>query len=888
MITPKALHYPCIAIVCLTTEIGLMSCEKQKNNTPKPTQSSETQSTQKAPASVTTTEPISFNEHIQPILSAACYHCHGPDAGSREPGGPIAKNGGKPLRIDLAEYAFEKRENGKAVIIPGDPDNSLLLQLMESQDPNEVMPLHPSRSPHGSILEPEKIALVRRWIKEGAQYEVHWAYVPPKKHPLPEVQHTEWAKDNPIDRFVAARFEKKGLTPNPQEKPARLYRRLYLDLTGLPPTLEELKRWLNDPRDPDTVYLEAVNHLLHSQAYAEHWTRHWLDVARYADTHGYHLDNYRSIWPYRDWVLNAFKTNMPFDEFTLEQIAGDMIPNATRNQIIATGFSRCLPTNGESGSIPEEYNVIYAQDRVDTTSATWLGLTTGCAACHDHKFDAISTKENYQLTAFFRNTPMTALDKHAEDHPPNVRIMTEADELQSQNMTRQINKLEKTLKAHKKANEKNFQQWYEQARQQQPNSEKSKDKIHKLLQVKSPNKKQIQQIQEHYFQVIDPKSIAFHKQLKPLKEQLKKIHDRSPITLVMKENADKKPFAHVLERGSYTERREKVTPETPAVLPPMGELPRNRLGLAKWLTMPENPLPARVSVNRYWHYIFGKGIVTTTGDFGVMGARPTHPKLLDWLAKDFVDNKWDIHHLLRTIVTSATYRQSAHISETKRIEDPQNAWLSRAPRYRLDGEQIRDLALHTSGLLHTKFGGPPVKPYQPKGIWEAISMKQSNTKTYKADSGNKLYRRSIYTFWKRTASPASMEIFDAPVRMTTCVKREITNTPLQALVIMNDTQFVEASRNLAQRAMLNTKKPEDTINYMAKLLLSRPMRNTEIQVIHNTYKSALIEFTSATGEAKKLINTGNSIPDPNLPAPELAAWTIVANQILNMDETLNK
>ncbi|MFK7911649.1 MAG: PSD1 and planctomycete cytochrome C domain-containing protein [Akkermansiaceae bacterium] len=870
-------------LTLLTALIGLISCEKNQR-------SSQSES---RPAEKTTpkssVETVSFNEHIQPILSESCYHCHGPDEGSREPGGKISDYDGEPLRVDKEKYAFEKRKNGKHVIIPGDPDNSLLMQLMESHNPDLVMPLHPSRSPHGSIIAPEKIALVRQWIKEGAKYEPHWAYIPPKKHPLPEVAHADWAKNNPIDRFIAARFESAGLAPNPKEKPTRLIRRLYFDLTGLPPTPEDLEKTLSDTRDFDTVYLETVNRLLKTDAYAEHWTRHWLDVARYADTHGYQLDNYRSVWPYRDWVINAFNSNMPFDQFTREQIAGDMMPNPKIEQVIATGFNRCLPTNGEAGSIEEEYHVIYAQERLNTTSTVWLGLTAGCAACHDHKFDAISMKENYQLTAFFRNTPMTALDKHAPDHPPNVRIMTDADKARSEILNPQISQLEKELTEHRKKSKEAFKKWHDDNRND-PKLLVGKDikPIRKLLKAASPTSRQLTQLRDYYFTKIDAKGTELTQKLTPLRKELKDIHSRSPTTLVMQENKGKEAFAHTLQRGDYTARLDRVTADTPAMLPTMGDLPKNRLGLAKWLTAPENPLPARVTVNRYWYYIFGEGIVSTTGDFGVVGARPTHPKLLDWLATDFVENGWDLHHLLRTIVTSATYRQSSNISKEKQEIDAPNKWLARAPRYRLDAEQIRDMALQTSGLLHQKIGGKPVKPYQPEGIWSVISMKKSNTGLYKPGSGEDLYRRSLYTFWKRTAAPPSMEIFNAPDRTTSCVKREITNTPLQAFVLMNDIQFVEASRNIAERAMQSADTPEQIINCIARLLISRSMRESEIRVVHSTYQDALKEFTTKPEDAKKLINVGESVPDSSLPAEQLAAWTIVANQILNMDETLNK
>jgi len=1054
------------------------------------------ESTQLAPpkplTSVTTVsanQPVSFNEHIQPILSSYCYHCHGPDSGSRQP----EKN---PMRLDKEADAFTARENGKPVIIRGKPDESYLIELIESDDKEKVMPPHPENNPHGKLMKAEEIALLRRWVAEGATFEDHWAYISPKKHELPEVKNKDWAKENPIDRFIAAKFEHSGLEPTPQEKPSRLYRRLFFDLTGLPPTSEELEKLLTDKREFDVVYREAVDKLLKTDAYAEQWTRHWLDVARYADTHGIHIDNYRSIWPYRDWVIKSFRTNMPFDQFTREQVAGDMMPNATLDQIVATGFNRCLPTTGEGGAIAEEYNAIYAQDRADTTSAAWLGLTMGCAACHDHKFDAISTKENYQLTAFFRNTPMTALDRNNAEHPPNIRVQNKEDKAKSESLAKQVTNTEKLLTDHRKSSEPSFKKWLKEQQaattggktlpglvlelplnksqekgitdssgiihntekpvkwidgpiakaahlennaiiiQSAPSFESDqafsygawlnlpnrgtagliakididnnyrgfdlwvngnklyahiisqfpddslkvimKDAfphktwfhamvtydgsrkasglkiyingksvrlgvirdtlkgsikndipltigrrhkapharymkltglqvynrtltpaecltlgndslINKLIALPSPDAKQLQKIQDYYFSNVDSKYVDLSKKLAEFKKEKETLDNKSPITLVMQENADKKPFAHVLIRGNYSDKApEKLTPDTPASLPPMGDLPRNRLGLAQWLTKPENPLPARITVNRYWYYLFGRGIVETTGDFGIMGSRPTHPKLLDWLAVDFVENKWDFHHLLRTIVTSSTYRQGSVITAKDLEVDPQNIFLSRGPRYRLDAEQIRDLALKASGLLNKEIGGPSVKPYQPEGIWSAVAMSQSNTKNYQRDTGDKLYRRSLYTFWKRTAPHPSMEILNAPVREISCVRRELTNTPLQAFVLMNDPQFVEASRRLAESAMKQSQAPETRMNAMAGALLARQMSNDELQIVKLTYERAMEKFTATPEAAQKLITVGESKPDPSLSAPELAALTIVANQILNMDETLNK
>ena len=1031
--------------------------------------------------------PVSFNEHVQPILSEYCYHCHGPDAGSRQP----EKN---PLRIDVETEAFTKRENGKPVIIKGKPDESYLIKLIESTDKQIMMPPHPDTNPHGKLMKPEEIAIIRRWVAEGAQFEDHWAYVAPKKHPLPKVKNQEWAKENPIDHFIAAKFEPAGLNPSEQEQPSRLYRRLFFDLTGLPPAAQELEAILTDKRDFDTVYQETVEKLLQSDAYSEHWARHWLDVARYADTHGIHFDNYRSIWPYRDWVIKAFKNNMSFDQFTREQIAGDMISNATIDQIVATGFNRCLPTTGEGGAIAEEYDAIYAQDRTDTMAAAWLGLTTGCAACHDHKFDAISTKENYQLTAFFRNTPMTALDRNNAIHPPNIRVQNETDKAKSESLAKQITEAETELNTHIKAAEPEFKTWLKQQKtkltpkqfppgltlnlplddikqgitDQAGNKHKTEKTvkwvdgpvskavhlednaitissapsfesdqafsygawlniphrsnagliskidtsnqqrgfdlwlggnklsahiiskwpqnalkvttkntfprktwfhvmvtydgsrkasglkiylngksvpleinhdtltgnisnktplsigrrlhqphayymqisglqiynraltpkecfhlgadamINNLIALPSHDDKQLQKIKNHYFKHFDSKHISLSEKITTIKKEKTTHDDQSPITLVMQENKDKQPFAHVLNRGNYSEKTDKVYPATPASLPPMGDLPKNRLGLAEWLTKPENPLPARVTVNRYWYYFFGRGIVETTGDFGVMGSRPTHPQLLDWLAVDFVENKWDLHHLIRTIVTSATYKQSSVIT-TKHLQiDPENILLSRAPRYRLDAEQIRDLALKASGLLNNTIGGPSVKPYQPEGIWSAVAMPQSNTKKYERDTGDKLYRRSLYTFWKRTAPHPAMEILNAPVREISCVRREMTNTPLQAFVIMNDPQFVEASRQLAQKAMQQGQTSEERINIMALALLARPMSNDELQITKLTLDRAKEKYTQNPEDAQKLITVGDSKPDTNLPAAELAALTIVANQILNMDETLNK
>ncbi|WP_052573599.1 DUF1553 domain-containing protein [Haloferula sp. BvORR071] len=1030
---------------------------------------------------------IGFNEHIQPILSENCYHCHGPDSGTRKPTEA-------PLRLDRETEAFAKRENGKPVIVKGDPEASLLIQLIKK--PKDAEGVMPPRDSHKE-LKPQEIALLEEWVRQGAKYEPHWAFAP-LKHPEPPKDGEGFAA-NPIDRFVAQQLAAKGLKPNPPEDLQRFYRRLCLDLTGLPPSAEDtavfVKRSAEDPRK---AVEEAADRLLATPASAEHFTRHWLDAARYADTHGIHIDNFRAIWPYRDWVIRAFQKNMPWDQFTVEQIAGDLLPDATLDQQVATGFNRCLATTGEGGAIPEEYDAIYAKDRTDTTAAVWLGLTTGCASCHDHKFDPLSTKEFYSLTAFFRNTTMSALDGNNGNHPPNVTVPANLDrytELQGL-----IAENERKLAEREPLARADFERWLshpvlpaprlldsglavhlplhesgntiegtiERATRQWPappnriagpidpapvvsdvptdlgdlasfsrkdsvsyggfiriegaptgavvarmdpaqafrgwdlyldngrpashvintwpgnanklvgnqaltpgvwhhvmitfdgaqpaaktltlyvdgirqessvspatvdgdistgvslrlgsrngNDSKLNGKValqdfrfyRRLLTPAEINmishdsvlrglvevpagkrtKEQLEQGFQHYLAATDGPARELRQIANNLKAEQAKLKETGNVCLVMEEKKDAKPFAHVLTRGVYSDKGEKVEPNTPAVLPPMAaDAPRNRLGLARWLVDPANPLPARVTMNRTWYYFFGTGIVETTEDFGVMGARPTHPQLLDWLAGEFIASKWDYRHMMKLLVTSATYRQSAAANAGKLEKDPLNRLLSRGPRVRLDAEQLRDLALSASGLLVNKVGGPPVRPYQPEGIWEAVAMKQSDTRNYKQDSGESLYRRSLYTLWKRTAAPPSMELFNAPSREVFCVRRERTNTPLQALVMLNDPQFVEAAKMLAARAMESAPGFDSRLDFITGKLIDRSLKPEERSITKATLDEMLEVYRAQTEEAKKLLATGATAAPPTLNTPELAAWTIVASQIMNLDEAVTR
>lgn len=1039
------------------------------------------------PAKSALPETISFNEHVQPVLSEYCYHCHGPDSGTREP-----KKA--PLRLDRVEDAFVLREDGTPVIIKGDPKNSLLVKRMHSNDPDDIMP--PPKS--HKTMKASDIALIERWIEQGAEYEPHWSFAAVDKPELPE-SGADWAA-NPIDRFVAEKLEKSGLSPNPPEDLGRFFRRLHFDLTGLPPAPEAIETFKKAAEaNPQKAIEAAADEMLASTASAEHFTRHWLDAARYGDTHGIHIDNYRAIWPYRDWVIRAFEANMPWDQFTTEQIAGDMLPNRTLDQLVATGFSRCVATTGEGGAIPKEYESIYAKDRVETVSAIWLGLTTGCAACHDHKFDPVSTKEFYSLAAFFRNTPMSALDGNKEDHPPNVFVPLVPDRKQWDDLVKQMDDAKEALASRKKEVRPEFENWLATATIQptreidsslsihlplnetdgpvrgmvdgqsrewttanpridgpldkalviseetldlgdigsfsrqdqvtyggfifvegQPSGaviarmnpaeslrgwdlylvdgkpayhvidswDKAANKVVAQKPLKSgkwhhvmvtfdgkvsghqassifvdgkqvvsktyPNtvggnietavhlrlgsreggvskldgkvalqdfrfyrrllteseidsiaknnflagilakpadqrsEAEVDSLYSYYAANIDGPSREIKAQIDSIEVEQSKIRQRGSMTLVMEEK-NEEPFAHVLVRGEYANEGEKVKADTPTVLPPMApDSPKNRLGLARWLNEPTNPLPGRVTMNRTWSYFFGNGIVETSSDFGIMGARPSHPRLLDWLAAEFVDSKWNYRHMIKLIVTSATYRQSGVVSPEKLEKDPANRLLARGPRHRLDAEQIRDLALVSAGLLAPKVGGPSVKPYQPEGIWEAVAMPQSNTKNYRQDTGEGLYRRSMYTMWKRTAAPPSMEIFNAPTRETFCVRRDLTNTPLQALVLMNDPQFVEASRELASRALQTGQEFDSRLDHVTKQLMGRTLVAAEREVVKKSLDKSFAEFRSKPDSALELIKTGATPPRKDVDTVELAAWTLLASQILNLDETITR
>ncbi len=1033
-------------------------------------------------------DQVEYNRDIRPILAEHCFSCHGPDSASRK----------ADLRLDQRDAALQG-----GAIVPGDPDASEIIRRIHVDDPETVMPPPEVKKPL-STIQKQRLA---EWIQAGAQYQAHWSLLPPVKAQVPEVPadlQQRWAhwQSNPIDRFVLQQLLAAGLEPANEADRRVLARRAALDITGLPPAESLLQEFLQD-QDP-LAYERYVDRLLQLPEWGEHRGRYWLDYARYADTHGIHFDNYREMWAWRDWVISAFNRNMPFDQFTLENLAGDLLPNATLDQQIASGFNRCNMTTNEGGIIDEEYAVLYARDRTETVSAVWLGLTSGCATCHNHKFDPLSQKEFYQLSAFFSNTTQAVRDGNVRDTPPVVVVPMPADRERFSQLPNLIAAADQAVQSRQAAAGPEFQTWLasatveslgepvardglelqwpsgkpsgrqltlrvgqdtdrtvdlpessqwqeeqgtaflnvqgkvcevpdagdfaadqpfscavwvkvpasdgsgslcarmdagpkyqgwdfwiqqrrigmhlvsnwpEQAlktvsRQQIPANEwvhvavtydgsrtaagiqiffngklqerniendrlgqapirtsvpwtlgsrsvsdpftgamqgllmhrralsaaelealANRTRFETILAKASTDRTEaeVQSLYEFWLKRFDAPWKSLVEQRDRLQREQAEIKARSTIAHVMHERSEP-AAAWVLTRGEYDKRGEQVQAETPAVLPAFpAQAPRNRLGFAQWLVSPEHPLTARVTVNRYWQEVFGTGLVQTTGDFGVTGELPVNQPLLDWLAVDFRENGWDVKRLIRQMVTSAAYRQAAIVTPEKRERDPGNRLLSRGPRFRMDAEMVRDHALATSGLLVRRLGGPSVKPYQPEGVWEAIAMNVSNTRSYQRDAGENLYRRSLYTFVKRMAPPASLDLFNAPNRELCVVRRERTNTPLQALVTLNDEQFVEAARVLAEQGLKNSQTAdEDRLQWLAERLLCRPFRAEELSLVTQSLTRLRAWYAGHEAEARQLIQSGESTPDPELSVGELAAWTMLCNQLLNLDEVLNK
>ncbi len=1023
------------------------------------------------------TEKLDFGRDVRAILSNNCFKCHGPDEKQRQAG----------LRLDQRDGATAKLESGKVGIAAGKWSDSEIIARLTTDNADLKMP--PPAS--GKKVSAGQIENLKRWINEGAEYKPHWSFVAAARPEFPKVSEDAWIK-NPIDRFVLAQLDKAGLKPSPQADKVTLIRRLTFDLTGLPPTPAEVDAFVAD--NSAEAYDKLVERLLNSARHGEHQARYWLDAARYGDTHGLHLDNERSLWPYRDWVIGAFNRNVPFNQFTVEQLAGDLLPNATQEQRIASGFNRCNVTTSEGGSINEEVQVRYAVDRTEAIGTVWLGLTVGCAVCHDHKFDPISQKEFYQLYAFYGSTADAAMDGNALLPPPVIKLPSAEHAAQFKaiddelgNVRKQISdevaKIEYTEpasvegkpagepkdfvwiddaapsgaklegnspwefvskpapvfsgeKATKRSGEGNTQhfftgataplkigegdklfaycyldpanppktvmlQWndgiwehrafwgedkiafgtgdvpghrrlgdlpklgewvrlevdaahvglpagklvngwaftqfdgtmfwdkagivtrtpqdgggfesllawesYDKAQAQSTVPQPIRDAI--KLESDKRNDDQKKQIREYFLTNVYAKSqpvlAPLNAKIAALNKQRTDLDGAIPSTMVMADMPQLRD-TNILIRGAYNKKGDKVTHGVPAALG--GKLPDgapiNRLSLAKWLVDPSHPLSSRVTVNRFWQQFFGRGIVKTSEDFGIQGDWPTHPELLDWLATEFqtptartlIENteaaapkNWDMRHLMRLIVTSNTYRQSSRVSPDLVKRDPENMLLARGPRFRFDAEVIRDAALFTSGLLVEKVGGKSVKPYQPLGLWEAVAFVGSTTSQFKRDAGEALYRRSMYTFWKRTSPPPQMTTFDAPSREVCSVRRPRTNTPLQALATMNDEQFVEASRHFARRMLLEggTTYPDRVIHGF-RLATGRKPSPAELEVLVALFQEHHTHYQSKADEAVKLLSIGESKRDEALNPSEYAAMTMLANLLLNLDETLTK
>ena len=1032
--------------------------------------------------------PLVYNRDIRPILADNCFACHGPDGAARK----------ADLRLDKRDEAIDF-----GAIVPNEPEESELFLRLVTDDVDLLMPPPETKKK----LTAEQTETLKRWIAAGADYQAQWSFIPPQRPDLPAVSNEAWVK-NGIDRFVLAMLEVNGLGPAPEADARTFFRRLHLDITGLPPSPVQIELFVTDyEKHNDKTVSKWIDKLLESPTWGEHRARYWLDAARYGDTHGLHFDNYREMWPYRDWVIRAFNANQPFDQFTVEQIAGDLLSNPTDDQLIATGFQRCNITTNEGGTIDEENLAIYASDRVQTFGWVYLGLTTNCGQCHDHKFDPFTMKDYYSLAAYFRNTTQQAKDGNVKDgQGPVLVVPSKEDRPRWKALPDEIAGGKAKRDARRQAARSDFDHWLESATSQSleqslpldglivhlPLTEGSGNEVYSsdesqsfgatgeviwiedgklgpapmmklgstfdlgelgdferhqsfgygawirpekdnasggiiarmdeqqdfrgwdlwqqgeslavhiidtwprnalkvttrkavlkpgqwqhvfatydgsgkpagvtiyvdgeeqphraeqnslsseasittstplrigqrshsqvfdgaiqdvrlfgralnpsevkalvqiaplrtMLAIPHDERTQEQQdaLYEHYLGTSDSKFAALSKAVVDLEAEREAIRGRSAVTHVQEERQDRPAMAHILMRGEYDRPGEEVSAATPAALHPMAEgAPNNRLGLAQWLVDSANPLTARVAVNRFWQQVFGHGIVATPEDFGVMGSPPSHPELLDWLAIQFQQTDWDVKRLFKLVLMSATYRQAAIVTPQKLEKDRDNILLSRGPRFRMDAEMVRDYALAASGLLSKKMYGPSVKPYQPEAIWDIVGLPGGNTRKFVQDTGEDIYRRTVYTFWKRMAPPPSLEAYNAPSREVCTVRRERTNTPLQALVTLNDPQFVEAARHLALQALTASHADDAaTIDFIAQRALGRTMKEQEETTLLRDRDEYLAYYRSHPEDAKALISVGDSQASESAGEPLLATWTMVCNQVLNLDEVLNK
>ena len=1033
---------------------------------------------------------VDYNYHIKPILSDRCYSCHGPDANKREAG----------LRLDTEEGAFEAlTESGNRALVKGSLSKSEAWNRINHEDPDELMP-----PPESNLsLSPYEIALVGKWIEQGAKWKPHWAFISPQQQVPPTSKNPDWIQ-NDIDAYILAELERNGLSPSSEARKERLLRRLSFDLRGLPPSLEEIDEFLAD--SSTNAYENWVDRFLSSPAFGERMALDWMDVARYADSHGLHADGWRNMWPWRDWVIEAFNQNMPYDQFILEQMAGDMLEGKTKDQILATAFHRNHQMTAEGGIIEEEYRLEYVYDRTNTTATAFLGMTMECARCHDHKFDPISQKEYFQLAAFFNNVKELGMTGDDGNYGPILMMASDTLDLRIQGIDQELKQLEEAQRKSKEevaslqtflkeadptlselranelihlpleslttlrnkggqkgqradrnitttvtgeveivagkegkafrfdndydvlyigdlgrfelsepfsvglwvypekrgehqtlignsGNKNNFWRGWEltldtanqvsvkfihslphnyfhkQSEMSLPleewthvlftydgsasaeglhlyiNGKETKSKVHfdrlsRSIQPVTSNHKpdkralriaksyraftgdngiflgalddirlfgidltqmeinvllgsaetaSTQDRLAHFMARKSPQAQALRQEAKALFEQRLEILDTLPEVMVMEEMPEARTM-YLYDRGQYDLPTEELEAATPAsILDFPEEYPKNRVGLSKWITHPDNPLTGRVTVNRYWQMLFGRGLVNTPQDFGNQGTLPTHPELLDALALRFVNGGWNVKELIKYIVMSATYRQDSKVSQELQEKDPNNLLLARGPSYRLPAEMIRDNALTVSNLLNPTIGGPSVKPYQPAGLWIDKGSFSPRLLRYKADTLFGMHRRSLYTFIRRTSPPPSMQAFDAPTRANCTVQRQVTNTPMQALVLLNDPQFVEAARNMGIRILKEGgTKLKDKLGFGFRLATSRVAQENELDLFRELYQEELQKYKSQSKAAQKLLEVGIAPVDESLPKAELAAMTIVSSMMLNHDEAYMK
>jgi Protein of unknown function (DUF1549)/Protein of unknown function (DUF1553)/Planctomycete cytochrome C len=816
-----------------------------------------------SPSFAQQSKKIQFARDILPILSTHCFTCHGPDAKLQKAG----------LRLDLLETATKKLKSGNRAIVPGNVKESELLARIFSEEESERMP---PKNAKLRLQDAEK-ELLKRWVEEGAEYQRHWAFVVPQRPPLPGVKNQAWVR-NPIDRFLLARMEKEGLQPSPEADRYTLARRLAIDLTGLPPTMAMADRFVND-KSPD-AYEKYVDQLLNMPAYGERWAHVWLDLARYADSNGYATDSERSIWKYRDWVIDAINKNLPYDQFTIEQIAGDMLPKPAQDQILATAFHRNTLTNDEGGTSDEEFRVVAVVDRVNTTMQVWMGMTLACAQCHDHKYDPISQEEYFRMYAIFNQTE----DSDKSDNSPNLVLITPDEKKKKSELEDKIAGLEKTLLSPNPQYDQAQEKW----EQEKKAIEKAPAAVKKILAIDAKKRSEAQKLEiAKYYRSTLPELKKVAEEITASRKLANAI--RGVATPIMKELPEgKKRVTKIHVRGNFLDQSKEVRPGVPALFHSLPkDQPANRLTLAKWLMSPDNSLTARVAVNRYWEQLFGLALMESPDDFGIRGKMPTHPELLDWLAVEFADDlRWDVKKLLKLIVTSAAYRQVSTVSPILLERDPENRYLARGPRFRSSAEVIRDQSLYVAGLLSPKMYGSPVRPPRPR---LNLSAAFGPTTDWETSSGDDKYRRALYTQWRRTTPYPSMTTFDAPARNVCTVSRPRTNTPLQALVTLNDPVYVEAAQALGRRIVKDGGPTlEAKLQYGFRLCLTRPAREVEIKRLVELYTKAQQEYTKNPKLATQMATDPLGPLPVGLQAPEMAAWTVVCNVLLNLDEMFAK